>query len=60
MDRIYLFPSGAWCWVDMFDWQASSPNKAVEIILGNGWTDEEVESMVRDYYEENLLWLFDQ
>ena len=59
MDRIYLFPNGNWCWVDMFDWQGGSPKDAVEIIIGSNWSDRDVSQMITEYYNENSETLFE-
>lgn len=53
-DRVYLFQDGNWCWCDEYSNARYGGQKYQEIVLGQGWNDNEVSRMLQSYHEENL------
>lgn len=53
-DRVYLFEDGSWCWCDQYSFKTHTRLGIYqEIILGQGWHENEVSKMLREYHEEN-------
>ena len=61
MNKIILWKDGSWQWEPMSSELIRQKNLPyVTLTIGENWNDWEVSRMVRDYFHENLDWIFSQ
>lgn len=55
-----LFNSGQWVWSEDYHFQNHKDfGKFVEVFFTKGFSDREVDEVIRDYYSANVEHLFD-
>lgn len=60
MNSIVIFEDGSWEWEDMSAIKIKNSGlKNISIKLGDNWHDTEVSRMVKDYFTENVEYLFE-
>jgi hypothetical protein len=57
---VLLFPTGQWMWSEDFHFgNHKDLGKFVEVFFTKGFSDREVDEVIRDYYTANVEHLFD-
>lgn len=57
---VLLFPTGRWLWSEDYHFgDHKDLGKFVEVFFTKGFSDREVDEVVRDYYSANVEHLFD-
>lgn len=58
---VLLFPTGQWIWSEGYHFSSHQHlGKFVEVFFTKGFSDHEVDEMIKSYYEENASEIFNQ